>query len=266
MRLEKNKLERITQDLIEWIRNMMVNNGGNKAVIGISGGKDSSVVAALCVEALGKENTIGILMPDGIQKDINYAYEICDYLGIPHATVPINKMTEAFFSSLEGMSSDFIPVISKKTKLNLPPRVRMTLLFAISQSIVGSRVINNSNLSEDWVGYVTVYGDSAGALAPLAMLTTDEVIQVGRQLEIPEKFLIKPPEDGLTGKTDEDVLGFSYDILNQYIREGVIEDKRTKSIIDKLHKYSRFKYLPMPVFQPDLPIKATDMAGVYKNK
>ncbi len=263
MELQKDKIETMIQKLIEWIREMMKAAGGSKAVIGISGGKDSSIVAALCVKALGKENVIGVLMPDGIQKDIDYAYEICRFLDISHATVPINPMTQAFLDSLEIIRDELIPSVSKQTKLNLPPRVRMTLLYAISQSIGGSRVINTSNLSEDWVGYVTTYGDTTGAFAPIAMLTTDEVIQVGRYLDIPEKFLVKPPEDGLTGKTDEDVLGFFYDTLNKYLREGIIEDKPTKGTIDLLHKSSRFKFLPIPMFQPDLPMRAVDIADIY---
>ncbi|EEG78897.1 NAD(+) synthase [Dethiobacter alkaliphilus] len=264
MKLQQEKLNDITAKLINWIKNIMQINGGSKAVIGISGGKDSSVTAALCVEALGNKNVYGVLMPDGIQKDIGYAYEICTHLDIPHAVMQINPVTEAFFSALEGLRGHLIPSVSDKTKINLPPRVRMTALYAISQSIPGSRVLNTSNLSEDWIGYTTLYGDTAGALSPLAMLTSDEVIQVGRKLGVPEKFLIKPPEDGLTGKTDEEVLGFTYDTLNRYIREGIIEDTKLKEKIDLLHKYNRFKFTPIPMFPANLPIKAEDTTGIYE--
>ncbi|MBS4538811.1 NAD(+) synthase [Clostridium sp. D2Q-11] len=266
MKLEKEKLESMTNELVEWIRTMMKDSGGSKAIVGISGGKDSSVVASLCVKAIGKENVFGVLMPDGIQRDIDYAHEICSYLDISHEVVPIHPMTDAFLTTLESIKGDFIPEISNQTRINLPPRVRMTLLYALSQSIEGSRVINTSNLSEDWVGYATIYGDTAGAFSPLAMLTTDEVIQVGRYLGVPEKFLAKPPEDGLTGKTDEDVLGFSYDTLNRYIREGNIENEATKKIIDKMHKNSRFKFVPIPMFKANLPIKAEDIADIYNEE
>lgn len=266
MKLKQEKLEQITEGLLKWIKKMLESSGGDKAIIGISGGKDSSVVAGLCVKALGKGNVFGVLMPHGIQKDIDYAKEISDYLGIQNIIVPITPMMETFLGSLENIKGDFIQEISKQTILNLPPRVRMSLLYAISQSMDGSRVINTSNLSEDWVGYATIYGDTTGAFSPLAMLTTDEVIQVGRYIGIPEKFLVKIPEDGLTNKTDEDVLGFTYDTLNRYIREGVIEDEALKEKIDKMHKFSRFKFEPIPMFNANLPIKAIEIGNVYKSK
>lgn len=254
MELSHDKLKKITSELIDWIKQMIEKTGGNKAVIGISGGKDSSIVAALCVEALGKENVIGVLMPNGIQKDISYAHEISEYLMIKKIIAPIHSMVELFHQTLSTIDKEIINEISSQTKLNLPPRVRMTLLYAIAQSIDSSRVINTSNLSEDWVGYATIYGDTAGAFAPMGLFTTDEVIQIGRYLKIPEKFLIKPPEDGLTGKTDEDFLGFSYDTLNRYIREGIINDPAIKNKIDSMHVQSRFKFSPMPMFDADLPI------------
>ncbi|MBM9602888.1 NAD(+) synthase [Desulfopila inferna] len=254
MELSHEKLVKITSQLIYWIKKMIVKTGGNKAVIGISGGKDSSIVAALCVEALGKENVFGVLMPNGIQKDISYAHEICEHLMIKKIIAPIKSMVELYHHILSAIDKEIINEISNQTKLNLPPRVRMTLLYAIAQSIDSSRVINTSNLSEDWVGYATINGDTAGAFAPIGLFTTDEVIQIGRYLKIPEKFIIKPPEDGLTGKTDEDVLGFSYNTLNKYIRDGKIDDPVAKNKIDKLHRESRFKFSPIAMFNADLPI------------
>lgn len=263
MNLSGNQIIEIKNDLIKWIRETMESTGGKKAVVGISGGKDSSVVATLCVEALGKENVFGVLMPDGEQSDIDYAYGLCNFLGIKHKEVSIKPMTDAFRNSLNDIKGDLIEEASKQTTLNLPPRVRMTLLYAISQSIDESRVINTSNLSEDWVGYATIYGDTAGAFSPLGMLTSDEVIQIGRVLNIPEKYIIKPPADGLTGKTDEDVLGFSYKELNQYIREGTAE-KNLKEKIDKMHRLSAFKLEPIPMFDPKISIKAEDDTDIYK--
>lgn len=251
MKLEGERLDRISRDLIKWIKENMERSGGKKAVIGISGGKDSSVVAALCKEALGEENVIGILMPDGIQGDISYAKEICEFLNISYTIVNIEKITSAFLNSLGEIDKNMVGQVSNQTKLNIPPRVRMTLLYAISQSIDDSRVINTSNLSEDFIGYATIYGDTAGAFSPLGMLTSHEVIQIGKFLGIPDKFIFKDPSDGLTGKTDEDIFGFSYEVLNKYIREGIIEDENIKDTIDRMHKNSRFKFLPIPKFHPN---------------
>ena len=131
----------------------------------------------------------------------------------------------------------------------------MTILYALSQSIEDSRVIHTGNLSERWIGYTTVYGDNTGALSPLGNFTSQEVIQIGRYLKIPEKFIVKPPADGLTGKTDEMVLGFSYDLLNKYIRTGEIADLKTKEKIDAMHKYTGFKFEPIPLFSNGLPVK-----------
>lgn len=264
MKLTNETLEKITINIVEWIKESMVNSGGNKAVIGISGGKDSSVTAALCVKALGKENVIGVLMPDGIQRDISDSEDLCNFLDIKSTVVNIENMTKTFLESLNRIREEIVPSISAQTLLNLPPRVRMTLLYAISQSIDNSRVVNTSNISEDWVGYATLYGDTTGAFSPLGMLTSDEVIQIGDFLGLPSRFIHKKPSDGLTGKTDEDVFGFTYEVLNRYIREGICEDKIIKKKIDDMHRYSRHKFLTIPMFQPFLPIGAKDIANIYK--
>lgn len=264
MKLSNDVLKKTISNLIEWIKDSMVSTGGDKAIIGISGGKDSSVVAGLCVKALGKGNVIGVLMPDGIQRDISDSKEICEFLGIESIEVNIEAMTKPFLHALNAIDKKIVPDVSKQTILNLPPRVRMTLLYAISQSIDNSRVINTSNISEDWVGYATIYGDTTGAFSPLGMLTSDETVQIGEFIGIPSKFIIKKPSDGLTGKTDEDVFGFSYEVLNRYIREGICEDPEIKEKIDRMHKYSRHKFLPISMFDSELPIKANDIANVYK--
>ncbi len=263
MKLDSKDLKKLTQGIIDWIKLKMRDSGGKKIVIGISGGKDSSVVAALCVAALGKENVIGVLMPDGVQCDISYAEELCEILDIKCTTVNIQPMTSAFFSQIDKVERDLIKETSTQSILNLAPRVRMTLLYAISQSIEDSRVVNTSNLSEDWIGYATLYGDTAGAFAPLGMFTSDEVIQIGDFIGLPDKFVYKEPSDGLTGKSDEDVFGFSYEVLNRYIREGIIEDSAIKNRIDTMNKYSRHKFLPIPMYHPDLKIKADDISNIY---
>jgi len=139
------------------------------------------------------------------------------------------------------------------------------LLYGLAQSL-NAVVINTSNLSEDWVGYATIYGDTAGAFSPLGQLTTEEVIALGRTLGLSEKFLVKAPSDGLTGKTDEEVLGFSYPLLNRYLREGICEDEAIKERIDRLHRQSRFKFLPIPMFEAPYDILAEDIAHIYHKK
>ncbi len=266
MKLNEEQLKNLTEKLIEWIQQSMKNSGGKSAVIGISGGKDSSVVAALCVRALGKENVVGILMPDGVQSDISFAEELCEELDIKHTTVNIKPMSQAFLESLNDIKGEIIDDVSRQTILNFTPRIRMTLLYAVSQSIMDSRVINTSNISEDWVGYATVYGDTTGAFSPLGMLTSDEVMQVGKYLGLSDKFTFKVPSDGLTGQTDEDIFGFTYETLNKYIREGICEDEKIKEKIDNMHKYSRHKFLTIPMFDSELPIVPDDIADVYKKE
>ncbi|HLR20845.1 MAG TPA: NAD(+) synthase [Tissierellaceae bacterium] len=253
MKLNKKEITNIKNDLILWIRHMMGKTNGTKAILGISGGKDSSIVAALCKKALGNKNVIGVIMPDGIQEDISFAFGICEELNIKYIHIPINSITSEFLQVIENENGEIIKDISENTKINLPARVRMTLLYAISQSIPNSRVINTGNLSEKWIGYTTVYGDNTGAFSPLGNLTSDEVIQLGRILGLPEKYIIKPAADGLTGQTDEDVLGFSYESLNKYIREGIIPEKSIKEKLDNMHEKSKFKFETMPTFPVDLP-------------
>lgn len=239
--------EKVKNDIVEWIRDWFEINGkGCKAVIGISGGKDSSVVAALCVEALGKENVFGVLMPQNTQSDINIAKDLCSYLGINWFIIDIGTVVNDLLDliSLRGNLN-----ISKQSEINCPPRVRMATLYAVAQSING-RVANTCNLSEDWVGYSTRYGDTAGDFSPLALLTVQEVKAIGRSLELPEKFIEKIPADGLSGKTDEDNLGFSYEVLDRYIRTGICEDADIKAKIDKLHEKNKFKLNPIPVYCP----------------
>ena len=244
--------------LLEWMNEQMTNCGGKTAVIGISGGKDSSTVAALAVAAYGKENVYGVLMPDGVQPDIDYSNGLVEVLGIPHCTFNIHDATSGILNEMERVG--FEP--SRQTKVNLPSRIRMATLYAIAQTLPGGIVINTSNLSEDWVGYCTIYGDSAGAFSPLGMYTTEEVIALGRELGLPEKYLIKAPSDGLTGLTDEDNLGFTYHAVNEYIRKGVV-DPEIKEKIDHKHKVSRFKFQTLPVYQNGMPIVLDEPTDYY---
>ena len=244
--------------LLDWMRAQMNACGGKTAVVGISGGKDSSVTAALCVKAYGRENVVGVLMPDGVQSDIDYSNGLVDVLDIRHYTFNIHGGTSGILNEMERVGID----ASRQTRVNLPSRIRMATLYAIAQSEEGGIVINTSNLSEDWVGYCTIYGDSAGAFSPLGMYTTEEVIALGAELGLPERFLIKPPSDGLTGKTDEDNLGFTYHAVNEYMRKG-IADPAIKEQIDRKHKTSRFKFQTLPVYQNGLPIVIPDETDYY---
>ena len=236
----------IKNHCVAWIREFFQNNGPDcNAVIGISGGKDSSVAAALCVEALGKDRVIGVLMPQGVQADIDAAYKLVNHLGIRHYEINIKNAVE----SLLGAMPEELP-LSEQTCINISPRVRMTTLYAVSQSCNG-RVVNTCNLSEDWVGYSTRYGDAAGDFSPLCMLTVTEVKELGRLLGLPEELVEKTPIDGLCGKTDEENLGFTYAVLDRYIRTGEIDDPAIKEIIDRRHKANLFKLQLMPKFQPE---------------
>ena len=240
----KFDVKKATDGCIAWIQDWFEKNGkGCNAIIGISGGKDSSVVAALCCKALGKERVFGVLMPDGEQCDIDYSHDLCDFLEIDNIVVDIHPAVAGVYESLGGRVE-----ISEQSKINLPPRIRMTTLYAISQSKNG-RVANTCNLSEDWVGYSTRYGDSAGDFGPISRLTVAEVKEMGRYLGLPEKFIEKAPSDGLSGKTDEDKLGFTYAMLDKYIREGIIDDEEKKAKIDRLHVINKFKLETLPVYE-----------------
>ena len=245
--------------LLEWMNQQMTQCHGKTAVIGISGGKDSSTVAALSVAAYGRENVYGVLMPDGHQPDINYSQALVEHLQIPHCTINIHDAVQGVLKEMQAQGLS----ISRQTRVNLPSRVRMATLYAVAQSLPGGTVINTSNLSEDWVGYCTIYGDSAGAFSPLGMYTTEEVIALGRALALPERFLIKPPSDGLTGLTDEDNLGFTYHAVNEYVRRGVC-DPEIKKQIDRKHADSRFKFGTIPVYHNGLPMALEDETVYYK--
>lgn len=232
-------------ECVEWIRDFFDKNGkGCNAIVGISGGKDSSIVAALCVEALGADRVIGVLMPNGEQADIDMAKLLVSHLGIKHYIINVKAAVDGIKASLP-----FEP--SVQTLTNIPPRVRMATLYAVAQSHNG-RVANTCNLSEDWVGYSTRYGDAAGDFSPCAHITVQEMKQIGRVLGLPDVLVDKVPIDGLCGKTDEDNLGFTYAVLDKYIRTGEIENQETKERIDYLHRINKFKLELMPSFNPDI--------------
>lgn len=237
----------VTERLVEWVRNYFETTASpdTKAVIGISGGKDSSVAAAVCVKALGKERVIGVLMPQGQQSDIDDSHLLVDTLGIKSITINIGETVDAFMSEL---GKHIEP--SRQAVINTPPRIRMTALYAVA-ACVGGRVVNTCNLSEDWVGYSTKHGDAAGDFSPLSDLTVAEVLQVGDELGLPYELVHKVPSDGLCGKTDEDNLGFTYAMLDSYIRgeSGLSDFPDIKTRIDRLHNANLHKLMLMPKFE-----------------
>lgn len=238
---------KVKNECVAWIRDFFAKNGPDcNAVLGISGGKDSSVAAALCVEALGADRVIGVLMPCGEQADIDCSLKLVRHLGIRHYIVNIKDAVEGLKAAVPADLS-----LSTQSITNLPPRIRMATVYAVSQSVNG-RVCNTCNLSEDWVGYSTRYGDSVGDFSPLSRLTVAEVKELGHLLGLPYDLVEKVPIDGLCGKTDEDNLGFTYAVLDRYIRTGEIDDPAAKERIDRLHRINQFKLELMPVFEPNL--------------
>ena len=235
--------EKIKNECVEWIRDFFEQNGkGCNAVLGISGGKDSSIVAALCVEALGKDRVIGVLMPQGEQHDIDASYQLVNHLGIKHYVVNIKDAVDGIIKNMPKELE-----ISAQSIQNLPPRIRMSTVYAISQSCNG-RVANTCNLSEDWVGYSTRYGDSVGDFSPLSRLTVTEVKEIGHLLKLPYNLVEKTPIDGLCGKSDEENLGFTYAELDRYIREGIEPSPEKKAAIDRKHEINLFKLRYMDCF------------------
>lgn len=236
--------KKVTEDLTNWIKECFEQNGpGCNAVLGISGGKDSTIAAALCAKALGKDRVVGVLIPNDVQPDIADSRALCQHLGIKHFEINIKVPFDDIIAQVDKEVS-----ISTQSKINLPPRLRMSVLYAVAQSVNG-RVINTSNKSESWVGYSTRYGDSAGDFAPLINLTASEVVAIGKELGLPEYLVVKTPSDGLSGKSDEEKLGFTYAALDKYIRTGICENAEYKAKIDTLHAKNRFKTLPLPSFK-----------------
>lgn len=245
-----------TEALADWIRRYFEENGPKCcAVVGLSGGKDSTVTAALCVKALGADRVIGVLMPDGVQPDIEDAREAGRTLGIRTVEINIHEAVAGLRGALEG-SAELLAIsgtegLTRDAAINMPARIRMTTLYAVGQMLpTGGRVANTCNLSEDWVGYSTKYGDAAGDFSPLAHLLVHEVRQIGHELGLPGHLVEKTPSDGLSGSTDEDRLGFTYAALDRYVLTGECDDAAVKARIDRLHALNLHKLRLMPAFEP----------------
>lgn len=237
----EDEIEKVTK----WIKDWFDENGPTaSAVVGISGGKDSTIVSTLLVRALGKERVVGVLMPNGEQKDIDDSKKVVEMLGIKHFVVNINAAVEGLY---DAIGRDFL---LKDSVINTPPRIRMATLYAIAQSLPnGARVANTCNRSEDYVGYSTKYGDAAGDFSPCSDFTVTEMRMIGDALGIPKELTHKTPSDGLSGLSDEDKLGFTYDELDKYIFTGVCEDEEKRKKIDRLHAINLHKLRLMPMYK-----------------
>ncbi|MDD5922212.1 MAG: NAD(+) synthase [Eubacteriales bacterium] len=247
--------EKTRKDLVDWIRSFFQANGpGCKGIIAISGGKDSTVTAALLTEALGRDRVFGVLLPNGEQKDIEDSKLVTKILDIDYAVINIK---DAFDGIIHEMKANLPVPIGEDTIINLPARLRMASVYAVGQSMNG-RVANTCNLSEDWVGYATRYGDGAGDFSPLSHLTVQEVRGIGKVMNLPDELIFKTPVDGLTPLTDEEKLGFTYDTLDRYIRTGEIDDPKTKESIDRKHQANLFKLRLMPAFPHNGPVLASE--------
>ena len=236
----KFNTEDVTNKIANWIKTQSQKANAKGFVLGISGGKDSGVVAGLLCRAVGKENVFGVLMPNGQQSDMDDSVMLCKHLGFDYKIVNISKMYNELVSATE--------VTAKQALMNIPPRLRMSVLYSIAAE-KNYLVCGTGNLSEKYVGYCTKWGDAACDLNPISTLTTEEVIKVGQFLELPEQVILKAPSDGLCGLTDEDNLGFSYEVLNKYIRSGVCEDKNILKIIKQKHKLSQHKFKPITIYK-----------------
>ena len=237
-------MKELKREIIDFIKNYVETAGAKGVVVGMSGGKDSFVVAALAVEAVGENNVFGLIMPNGNQKDIDDAIFECEYLKIKYSTSNIeNLYNETILLTKEAIHVD---ELSRITTLNIAPRLRMNILYSVAGTL-GYLVANTSNLSEKMIGYSTKWGDSVGDFAPLLSLTKTEVQELGIELGLPKNLVYKTPADGLTGNTDEDVLGFSYDELDDYIRNGKKSNNYDKIL--KMHNLTKHKRNPIKTFE-----------------
>ena len=261
-------------DVINWIKDYYKGNPDGKAIIGISGGKDSTIAAALCVEALGADRIIGVMMPNDTQADIEDSKEVCSMLGITPLTINIGLTCTTLMDWIAGSftfephKKKYINTINEvinnpMIKTNLPARIRMTTLYAVAALYPNSRVVNTCNRSEDYVGYSTKFGDAAGDFSPLGNLTVREVLAIGDELGLPKHLVHKAPSDGMCGKTDEDNLGFTYEQLDDYILGTAAVDVETVAKIERLHKATRHKYQPMPTFSPN---EKLDQISIFDNE
>lgn len=237
-----------TKQVISWIQDYYSANPQGMAVIGISGGKDSTVAAGLLTQALGVDRVVFVLMPNGQQSDISDSYQVLDFLKVPEKNrrcINIGPMYQAALTALGYKEGDSI---SSVVTTNLPSRLRMSILYAIAAEYPGARVVNTCNRSEDYVGYSTKFGDAAGDFSPLGELTVREVLEIGDDIGMPANLVHKAPSDGMSGSTDEDKLGFTYRELDDFLLGTGTPCEETVAKIEHLHRINLHKLLPMPKF------------------
>lgn len=243
-------VEKVTRDCINWIKDWFYNKSGNaeKIVVLCSGGKDSTIVAKLCVEAVGKDKVFGLLLPNGEQSDISDSIEVCNILGIDYRIINIEKIYNATMECLNFSGTKDKFIVSPHTATNIPPRIRMTIAYAVAQEIHG-RVVGSGNFSEKFIGYCTKHGDCNGwDFNPIGSLTCSEVIKIGDYLGLPYHLVHKTPSDGLCGKSDEDNFGFTYEELDKVINGEHLDNSEHEEKILKMNKASLHKWIDMPVF------------------
>ena len=236
--------------VIPKMKEFLKEKGIEKVVIGISGGKDSTIVAKLMVDCLGKENVLGVLMPNGVQKDINDSKEVVKFLDIPNITVNVGRSFNALYEDMSiGLISES-KRISEDARINIAPRIRMTVLYAVAQSMGnGWRVAGTTNKSEEYIGWLTKWGDGAADFEPIIDYTVRELLQLGVNLGLPKDKVYKVPIDGLAVGSDEERFGFTYNQLDDYIEKGTSCDREVDSKITRMHKYSEHKRVEIPKFR-----------------
>ena len=236
-----------------WIKDYFAKNGpGHNAIIGISGGKDSTIAAKLLVDALGKDRVIGVKMPCGEQHDISVSNDVIDYLGIKSYEVNIQDACNAYYANLskaiygQPLSTKFL---DKRIVTNAPARERMNVLYGIA-AVNNGRVVNTCNFSEDYIGYSTKYGDASGDFAFLRGFTVRELRAIGLTLDLSKDWIMKIPEDGMTGKSDEEQTGIPYDVLDDFLLDGIYPGADIYEKIESLHKNNLHKELNIPMYLP----------------
>ncbi len=236
-------MQDLKNSIIDWIKDYFNENAdADGAIIGLSGGKDSSVVSKLLVEALGKDKVFGVLMPNGVQKDMDDSLKLVEFLGIDYQIVNIQEAYNGIINAIGEES------LSKQGKINISPRLRMTTLYAIASS-KNYRVAGTGNKSEGFVGYTTKWGDNAHDFNPIASLNTEEVMSLGDALGLPPELAHKTPSDGISGLSDEDNLGFTYKQINTFMAEGSTGDAELDKKISETNKRNLHKAQPIPFFQ-----------------
>jgi len=246
------------KNIINWIQNYFKENGSNetKTIIGISGGVDSLICTQLCIDALGKDRVIGILIPDSsnsnYQKDYEDGMNICKLLDIEYYSIDINRTKNSLYLQFTNQQKISTP-LNSVVKYNTPARLRMTALYMIGAQL-GGRVVNTCNLSETYVGYDTKWGDNAGDFAPIASFTKTEIKQIGLALDLPKHLINRTPDDGMCGQSDEDRFGFTYEQLDKYIRNNKDVNVDVFNKIDKMHKAALHKinsiHIPHYTYNP----------------